>query len=139
MADQHVIAGLVRKRAELSGEIEAIRQMSADLENLDVTLRMFDPAYEIESMRPKAFRPPEDWAKRDEMTPIGILRQAAGPLTTRDIALQLIVERALDKNDQRLLRLTTKRVGVALWAQRTNGTVRCEQGPGQFNVWEINR
>jgi hypothetical protein len=30
------------------------------------------------------------------------LRQASEPLTTRDIALQLLVERALDKSDQRL-------------------------------------
>jgi hypothetical protein len=37
---------------------------------------------------------------------------------TRDIALQLLVERALDKNDQRLLRLMTKRVVVALRGQR---------------------
>ena len=44
-----------------------------------------------------------------------VLRQAAEPLTTRDIALQLLVERALDKSEQRLLRLMTKRVGVALW------------------------
>ena len=36
---------------------------------------------------------------------LSILRQAAEPLTSRDIALQLLVERALDRNDQRLLRL----------------------------------
>jgi hypothetical protein len=53
------------------------------------------------------------------------LRQASEPLTTRDIALQLLVERALDKSDQRLLRLMTKRVGVALRGQRENvATVR---------------
>jgi hypothetical protein len=60
-----------------------------------------------------------------------VLRQAAEPLTTRDIALQLLIERALDKSDQRLLRLMTKRVGVALRGQRENGVVRCDQGPGQ--------
>jgi hypothetical protein len=33
---------------------------------------------------------------------LGVLRQAAEPLTTRDIALGLLTERALDKNDKAL-------------------------------------
>ena len=70
---------------------------------------------------------------------LSILRKAAEPLSTRDIALQLLVERALDKSDQRLLRLMTKRVGVALRGQRGNGLVRCDQGPGQYMLWEIAR
>lgn len=145
MAEPHVITALVRKRAELAGDIEnaheRLRQMVLDLENLDATLRIFDPDYQIEAIKPKAFRPPKDWANRGEMTRIvlSILRQASEPLTTRDIALQLLVERALDKSDQRLLRLMTKRVGVALRLQRDKGAVRSEQGPGQYMLWGILR
>jgi hypothetical protein len=50
-----------------------------------------------------------------------ILRQAAEPLTSRDIALELLDSRAMDKRDQRLLRVMTKRVGAALRLQRENG------------------
>ena len=70
---------------------------------------------------------------------LSILRQAAEPLTTWDIALQAFVERALDKSDQKLLRLMTKRVGVALRLQRKKSVARCEQGPGQYMLWEISR
>ena len=58
-------------------------------------------------LSPRSFRPPKDWSNRGQMSRIilSVLRQAAEPLTTRDIALQLLVERALDKSDQRLLRL----------------------------------
>ena len=92
---------------------------------------------DIESIKARAFRPPKDWARRGEMTRIvlSILRQAVEPLTTRDIALQLLVERALDQHDQRLLRLMTKRVGVALRLQRDNGVVRSYEGPGQYNLF----
>jgi hypothetical protein len=58
------------------------------------------------------------------------------PLTTRDIALQMLVERALNKDDQRLLRLMTKR-NVAL--QRGQNIVRSGQGPSMFMMWEIVR
>jgi hypothetical protein len=60
-------------------------------------------------------------------------------VTTRDIALLLLVERALDKDDQKLLRLMTKRVGVALRLQREKGAAQCEQGPGQYMLSEITR
>ena len=65
---------------------------------------------------------------------LSILRQAAEPLTTRDIALQLLTERALDKQDQRLLRLMTKRVGAT-----RKSLLRSTQGPGQYILWEISR
>ena len=145
MAESPVIYALVKRRAHLAGEIEQtherLRSLVMGLENLDATILQFKPDYQVEAIRPKAFRPPKDWSRRGQMTRIilSILRQAAEPLTTRDIALQLLVERALDRNDQRLLRLMTKRVGVALRLQREKGAVRSEQGPGQYQLWEIGR
>lgn len=112
-----------------------------DLENLDATILQFDPKHSVEAIKPKAFRPPSDWANRGEMSRfvLSLLRQAAEPMTTRDLALEMLVSRALDKGDQRLLRLMTKRVGVALRGQRDNGLVRCTQGPGQYMLWEVAR
>jgi hypothetical protein len=114
-----VLGGLVKRRAELAGDIErtheALRKMVLDLESLDATIVPFDPDFQVEAIKPKAFRPPKDWSNRGQMSRIvlSILRQAAEPLTSRDIALELLVERALDKSDQRLLRIMSKRAGRA--------------------------
>jgi hypothetical protein len=141
----YVLTGLVKRRAALSGEIdqtyERLRKMVADLEALDATISQFDPNFVVESIKPKAFRPPKDWAHRGEMSRLvlSILRMATEPMTSRDIALEMLISRALDKRDQKLLRLMTKRVGVALRTQRENGVVVANQGPGQFKVWEIKR
>ena len=70
---------------------------------------------------------------------LSILRQAIEPQTARDIALEMLITRALNKDDQKLLALMTKRVGVALRRQRQNGTVCSANGPGQFMIWEIAR
>jgi hypothetical protein len=140
-----VLAGLVKRRAQLAGDIEAaheaLRRMVLDLENLDATILQFDPSYRVESIRPKAFRPPKDWANRGEMTRIclSILRQASEPLTSRDIAYQLLTERALNRDDQRLLRVMRSRVACALRLQRDKGVVKSAQGPGQYIIWEIAR
>lgn len=114
--------------------------MILDLDHLDRNLLMFDPDYKVEVIKPKAFRTPEDWSKRGEMTRLilGLLRQAAEPMTSRDIAVQLIIERALDKDDPRLLRLMTKRVGVALRGQRAKGLAASSEGPGQTVLWSGN-
>lgn len=141
----YVLAGLVKRRAEITGRIERaheeLRRMLADLEALDATILQFDPTHRVEAIRPKAFRPPKDWSNRGEMSRavLSILRQAAEPMTSADIALEMLVSRALDRHDRKLLRLMGKRVGVALRTQRDNGAVRSEQGPGQFVLWEIVR
>jgi len=140
-----VVAGLVKRRAELAGDIEkaheSLRRMVQDLENLDATILQFDPQFRVESIQPKAFRPPKDWANRGEMTRIvlSILRQASEPLTARDIAYQLLTERALNREDQRLLRVMRSRVACALRIQREKGIVCSEQGPGQYMLWKITR
>jgi hypothetical protein len=105
----YVLTGLVKRRAELAGEIEAtharLRKMIDDLEKLDSVILQFDPQHDVEGIKPKAFRPPEDWAHRGEMTRtvLSILRQSVEPMTTRDIALEMLVTRALNIQDQRLL------------------------------------
>ena len=64
----YVLTGLVKRRAELAGEIEAtherLRRMIEDLEKLDSVILQFDPTHQVEAIRPKAFRPPPDWARQ---------------------------------------------------------------------------
>ena len=62
---------------------------------LGQTLLTFEADYQVESIKPKAFRPPEDCSKRGEMSRriLDILRKAAPPMTTRDIGLQMLADR----------------------------------------------
>jgi hypothetical protein len=66
-----------------------------------------------------------------------ILRQAAEPLTSQDIARELMVTRGLDVADTKLLRKMTRRCGVALRHQGDNELARSSQAEGMFMVWEI--
>jgi hypothetical protein len=43
------------------------------------------------------------------------------------------------ESDQRLIRLMSKRVGVALRHQRDAGRVASVLGPGQYNLWQLAR
>ncbi|WP_316976013.1 hypothetical protein [Shumkonia mesophila] len=70
----YVLTGLVKRRADIAGEIEAthdkLRQLLADLEHIDATILQFGPSHQVEAIRPKAFRPPKDWANRGQMSRI---------------------------------------------------------------------
>lgn len=139
----YMVTGLVKKRAELAGDIELthnhLRQLVNDLEHLDATLRFVAPDMEVEAIRPKVFRPPDDWARRGQMSRLvlSILRTSREPLTTSEIAAQMLLERAMDAEDRKLLRLMVKRVGVALRHQRDKGRACSTEGPGQYQLWSI--
>jgi hypothetical protein len=141
----YVLTGLVKRRAEITGDIESLhvrlKGLLTALEALDATILQFDPQHRVEAIRPRALRPPSDWSNRGQMPRmvLSLLRQATQPMTTRDLAMEMLVARALDQDDQKLFRLMTKRVGVALCTQRDNGTVRSLPGPGQFVLWEVAR
>jgi hypothetical protein len=86
--DPHIITALVKRRAQLVGDIElaheALRKMVLDLETLDSALLMFDPDYKMEFIKPNAFRPPKDWSNRGQMTLIflSILRHSSAMLSS---------------------------------------------------------
>jgi hypothetical protein len=44
----------------------------------------------------------------------------------------------MDAEDQRMLRLMTKRVAVALRDQREKGRACSTDGPGQYQLWSID-
>ena len=66
------------------------------------------------------------------MTRLGlsILRQATEPITAWDIAFQMLSERTLNRDDQKLLRVMRSRIACALRLQRDKNGVRSEPGPG---------
>jgi hypothetical protein len=139
-----IVAGLVKRRAELSGEAETLRArlaaIGADLEHLDAVIRQFDPEHDIASIRPKRPRNP-DAAGRGEMSRalLSVLREASEPLSTVEVAERLGKAHGVDSADKRAIRLLTKRVGMTLSHQRAKGTVRSLSSVGTMGLWEVDR
>ncbi len=142
MTETHVVSALIQKRAELAGKIEhaqtTLRQLIIDLDNLDATLRLFEPDIELDDIKPKPM-PPRHAAFRGEVSRIvfGALRAAPGPLTAQQIAQHVMAERGLNTSDTRLIKLIGKRVGSTLRHYRSKGVVRSIKGPESFLLWEL--
>jgi hypothetical protein len=70
MKNDHVLSGLIAKRAELAGQIEMMqrdmRELVATIGHIDATIRAFDPNAEIEDIKPKL--PPRFQAFKGEVS-----------------------------------------------------------------------
>jgi hypothetical protein len=134
-----VVNGLVRKRAELAGEIDhtqaRLRTLMTDVGSLDAAIRVFDPEYKVQEIRAKPFRLSRR-GQRGEVsrTVLTILREANEPLTTRSVA-----EHITPDADAKTMKQTVKRVGLTLARQRRQGTVLAKRGEGPEMLWEVAR
>jgi hypothetical protein len=141
MKNEHVLSGLIEKRREIAGQIEAVqmqlRQLIIDIDNVDATIRLFQPDIDLEEIRPKPL-PPRHTAFKGEVQRIvlGALRDTGIALTTKDITIRVMSERNLNLNDKKLVRIVSKRVGACLKHHRNKGLVRSERR-GAGMAWEI--
>lgn len=141
MAEPHVVSALRDKRAEISGVIEdmerRIAQHRADLVHVDAVLRLYAPDLEPESIAPKAVRKRNDWFRPGELSRmvLDILRIAPEPLSTRDIAGQVMERRCLDAGDERTVKLVMKLVNNTVTRQAKELVERVGDGP--VKAWRI--
>src|SRR5215213_3298630 len=110
MADTIAVAALVRKRAELAGElIEKQREVTdilTRLGHIDGAILMLAPGYELETIQPKrparklpALSHPNEL---NRMT-LDLLREAAGrPLPIAELMRAVMTRRGLDAGDAAL-------------------------------------
>jgi len=139
----YMVEGLVKRRAKLAGEMKAaqasLAQMARDLETLDNAIKLVAPDLDIPAIAPKMVKPPEDWSKRGEMSRqvFAVLRASERPLTSREIAAAMIIQRGL-ASTPKLLNLMTRRVATCLRDRRDQGLVEnVETRGGQYLEWRI--
>ena len=143
----HTLSGLITKRAEIAGEIThtraKLRQLIIDLGHVDAAIRIFDPEFDVEGIKPKQPPPLYNVSFRGEFVRIilDMMREAQGPVTTKEITLHVMRGRGLNMADAALVALFQRRVRGLLYHYRGRGMIRGVQGsePGRrrFNWWEL--
>ena len=136
--------GLIRKRASLVAEIEALQaqaaQKVADLHALEQCIRIFDPDVDLEEL-PIRRIPPAYAAFRGEMARffLATLREHAGGLTTHDLALAIMRSRQISTADLQAVKLMQRRTGHSLHRLRDNGYVVSEKAnAGGLLRWRLS-
>jgi hypothetical protein len=140
-----VTHGLIAKRAETVGRIEALRdQLAANmaaLDHLDATIRIFEPDIDL-AILPMKPVPPPNAAFRGEVSRflLHTLRTAETALTTHDLATAIMQGRNLNTADKGLHRTISVRTGHSLARLRRNGFVMSEKAnAGGLLRWHLTQ
>lgn len=147
MGVSFVISGLVAKRAELTGLIEhhqaQIRQLSANVDHLDATLQLFDPDYDVSTVKPKGIRIANPWFAQGEMARLALdtLRTAVFPQSTCDIADALIALKGITIEGTKERERLIKSLLWSLQRMRKRGMIeivgRVKGAGGGPLVWKL--
>jgi hypothetical protein len=140
------VQGLLRKRAEMAGQVEAIRGqlggLIVDLSHIDAAIRVFRPDIELDDL-PEGSVPAPFTGFRGEIVRfiLDLLRNANGSLDTFQIAEHVMVKRGLDPADRMHFKLIAKRTGYALAKLRKAGKVTSQRAhrsaPLQWTVANV--
>jgi hypothetical protein len=143
MKNDHVLSGLMAKRAEIAGKIEMMqremRLMVATIGHIDATIRTFDPNVDLEDIKSKL--PPRFQAFKGEVSRILLdaLHQAKTPLPVYDLTLTVAAGRGITTDDKPFMIILRRRVDACLRNLRKRGTVRSTRPSGSLMLWEIAR
>ncbi len=143
MEHEHVISGLIRKRAELAGHIDAqqdkLRALQTDLAHVDATLRLFKPDINLSGVKVRPV-PGHAAALYGEMTKavLDVLRTAPEPMTVRALVLGVMGAKGLAVDDGQLVHTMQQRIGSALRNMKARGTAESLRGKDARQlVWRL--
>jgi len=104
MAETHVLSALIKKRAEVSGEIKhyekLLKKSKLSLQSIDQTIHLFDDTYDLRTIKAKRVHK-ERYFKTGEakVLILDILRTATEPMSTNTIGKKIAFNRGLDKKE----------------------------------------
>lgn len=103
MAESHVVSGLVSKRAELDGILQfhrnEIQRLSGDIAHLDAAIKLFEPDYDLRTIKTTVRRQGNPFFEHGETTTmiLDALRVSGStPMSTREIGEALILAKGTD-------------------------------------------
>ena len=139
MSASQIISTLRDKRLEVADTIERLErqadQYRVDLAHLEATMRLFDPNIEPETLQTATPRRNE-WFRPGECRRHihDVLRDAAGPMTTREIVEGVMAAKKLPNDDARTRELIQKTVLGSL--NRATDTIERVEAAGSV-AWRV--
>jgi hypothetical protein len=143
MAEEYerTIGGLLKKRAEMVGELHALRErmgvVTNDLQSLDRVLQAFGYDGNLDEL--PVVRSKMVMFHKSELQQhlLHVLRNAGEPLSSRDLAVRIVSSEGRDRYDKRLILDLIKRVGKAIRTLRDRGLVTgCRDSRGRY-LWRL--
>jgi hypothetical protein len=138
---EHTVTGLLKKRAELFNEAERIRNRLAEIRNdvdaLDRVLGSFGYTGDLDAEMPRQKRQVLFGAGELTRAILGTLRDAPGPMTSREIGQSIVAVRGQDARDRKLITEVTRPASKALRILKQDGVVRSSVDRRGNRTWVV--
>lgn len=140
---EQTMSGLLRKRAELTAEVQAAREkwesLTFSLSAIDNAIRVFDPNISEELLPESKPAPPFTGGTTQlQRFLLDVLRSSGQPIRTLDAAKLVMMDRKIDPRDRVTSGLIKKRVGDAFSRMREAGHVTgAKYGSGSELEWRL--
>lgn len=138
---EHTISGLLTKRADLYNEATRLRDRMAEIKNdtaaIDRVLSTLGYEGDLDAAMPRQKR--EVLFGRGELTRsiLDTLRDATGPMTSREVAQSVLSLSGHDARDRGLMTAHTRQVSKALRALKVDRVVRSAADERGNLIWAI--
>ena len=142
MADTHVISALVKKRAELRGDIihykQLLSSLDKDLQTIDATIKIFDVDYDISSIKP-VIKARNRFFNNGEakVLVLEVLKNSSLPLSTDKISNIIALNRKLSFENKTDKSNFQKSILLALNTCLSNNLIEKVSKDGLSIVWKI--
>jgi hypothetical protein len=136
-----VVSGLISKRAELAGQIEAAQQnilaWQGALKHLDATIKLFAPETDLRRIKATKQRKRNAFFAHGELNRavLEALRDASEPLTSHTIAERLIAARSL-KVEGAQFELLRNGITAVLQRLSTSKQAQSVGRDGRAQLWQ---
>ncbi|MEM6413060.1 MAG: hypothetical protein AAF720_00180 [Pseudomonadota bacterium] len=138
--NQYALAMMKKRRAKMAGEVESFRdrvlRRFEQIETLDAAIKIFEPGFDPDSVKPIKHRVRSNLFKRGELSRLilGVLRKSEHPLSARRITDHIMNEMGFESEARPAI---TNRVSSNLNYQlKMNKTVK-RVGEGSRAKWRI--
>lgn len=142
MSGSHVISGLIAKKAELSGLFKhyqlELGKIASDLQHIDATIKLFDPKFDLRTVKAKGVRERNQYFKPGECARItlNVLRESTVRMNSRDIAVAVQSSKGLDGSPD-----TSKQVQKSVFATlgrlEAKGLAKRTGKEGLLYYWQL--
>lgn len=143
MAQEHVIHALVRKYAELAGQLKKLNaetaQIAEQLEHVRATILIFQPGYRIKSIAPKRPKAKSGYGPKGKLIRLVLeaIRDAREPVSAREIAERVLVSRGVLEPSQDRVKLTIRAVNVSLRSLERRSLVASHGERSGARMWGL--
>ena len=142
MAESHVISALIKKRSELSGEIEhyekIIKECRENLTSIDKTIHIFDETYDLRTVKSKRVIR-NNYFSSGEATKmvLDVLRTANEPIKTDNLIDVLAEKKSFHFKDRKERYAFSKTVSVTLNSIYKKGLIEKSAKEKGVVLWSV--